>query len=183
MINRHNYTRRALTRSGPSSLPPAFASRITLAKIAAVPPTEGTVTATLVGQTVSRYTIREQLRGGGMGDAYKTEDIRIQRAFAIKPPPEFADDSATKEGLVRPEVAASGLTTSVPLRRNNPAKRPAFLLYCKKLLPRQGAPLVQDLEPGFGFLQLRQHRCQAIDETMPPLSSVGISVASRGRTG
>jgi serine/threonine protein kinase/Tfp pilus assembly protein PilF len=62
------------------------------------------------GKTISHYKILERLGGGGMGEVYKAEDIRLKRIVALKfLPVYFSRDEGAKRRFIQEAQTASSL--------------------------------------------------------------------------
>ncbi|HEY1304879.1 MAG TPA: protein kinase [Vicinamibacterales bacterium] len=68
----------------------------------------------MIGRTVSHYRILERLGGGGMGEVYKCEDLRLKRIVALK----FLPEKLTKDVLAKERFMQEAQTASSLDHRN-----------------------------------------------------------------
>ena len=65
----------------------------------------------MIGQTISHYRIVEKIGGGGMGDVYRAQDIKLDRFVAVKfPSDETFQNPVALQRFRREAKAASGLS-------------------------------------------------------------------------
>ncbi|HEY7187624.1 MAG TPA: protein kinase, partial [Vicinamibacterales bacterium] len=70
--------------------------------------------SSLIGRTVSHYRILERLGGGGMGEVYKCEDLRLKRIVALK----FLPETLTRDQLAKERFMLEAQTASSLDHRN-----------------------------------------------------------------
>src|ERR1700730_12664359 len=64
----------------------------------------------MIGTTLAHYRIIRTVGGGGMGNVYEAEDLRLGRRVALKLMPEsLASDAKAAQRFLREALAASSL--------------------------------------------------------------------------
>ena len=64
----------------------------------------------MIGRAISEYRLVEKIGGGGMGEVWKAEDLKLEAAVALKfLPPELTRDADAKERFLREARVSFGL--------------------------------------------------------------------------